>query len=75
MTAANWIAVLGALLGCVLTVSGWVVGHMLTRLRTQEELIATQRETIADLKAQRDRLQVTAEIQDRFFSVVPKVSK
>lgn len=72
MNPANWIALLGIALAAVTTITGWVIGHLLTRLRTQDELISTQRDTIADLKAQRDRLQVTAEIQDRFFAVVPK---
>jgi hypothetical protein len=73
MNAGSWIALLGALLGAVLTVAGWAVGHLLTRLRTLEELVSTQRDIIADLKDQRNGLRITAEIQDRFFSVVPKL--
>jgi len=72
MNAGNWIALLGTLLGAALTVAGWSIGHLLTRLRTMEELVSTQRDTIADLKDQRNRLRISAEIQDRFFSVVPK---
>lgn len=72
MNAGNWIALLGTLLGAVLTVAGWGLGHLLTRLRTMEELVSTQRDTIADLKDQRNQLRISAEIQDRFFSVVPK---
>lgn len=74
MNAGNWIALLGTLLGAVLTIAGWSVGHLLTRLRTMEELVSTQRDTIADLKDQRNQLRISAEIQDRFFSVVPKTS-
>lgn len=72
MNAGNWIALLGTLLGAVLTIAGWTVGHLLTRLRSMEELVSTQRDTIADLKDQRNQLRISAEIQDRFFSVVPK---
>lgn len=72
MNASTWVAVLGVALSAALTVGGWVVGHLLTRLRTADELVSTMRDTIADLKGQRDRLQITAEIQDRFFSSVPK---
>lgn len=72
MNAGNWIALLGTLLGAVLTIAGWSVGHLLTRLRTMDELVSTQRDTIADLKDQRNQLRISAEIQDRFFSVVPK---
>lgn len=73
MTVANWITILAVLLTAALTIGGWVITHLLTRLRTLEELVSTQRDTIDDLKDQRNRLQITAEIQDRFFSVVPKI--
>lgn len=72
MSPGNWIALLGTLLGAVLTIAGWVVGHLLSRMRTMEELVSTQRDTIADLKDQRNQLRISAEIQDRFFALVPK---
>lgn len=36
-----------------------------------EQAVDTKDETILDLRSQRDRLQITAEIQDRFFNQLP----
>lgn len=73
MSAGNWVAVLGMVLALVTTVSGWVVGHLLSQSRAKDDVITAQRDLINDLRSQRDMLKVTAEIQDRFFSVVPKL--
>ncbi len=68
MNAGNVIALLSILTVVVLTVSGWVVGHLMTRLRTADQLVATQRDTIEDLKRQNQRLEITAELTDRFLT-------
>lgn len=80
MGSGTWVAVLGVTLSAVLTVGGWVVSHLLTRIRTMEALvetkngvIETKNETIADLKEQRNDLKVSAEIQDRVFKVLAQL--
>lgn len=40
-------------------------------IKLLEQAADTKDETIAELRSQRDRLQITAEIQDRFFRQLP----
>lgn len=71
MNSGNWMTVLSIALSLTTVVGGWVLTHILTELRAARAQIETQRDTIGDLRAQRDRLLVTAEVQDRFFANVP----
>lgn len=52
----------------------WVRGRfaeLKRKVETLEQAADKQDEVIADLKSQRDRLQITAELQDRFFGHLP----
>jgi hypothetical protein len=70
--AGNWVAVLGIALTAALTVGGWVVSHLLGRLSTADALVDTKQQTIDELKRQILRLEVTAELTDKFLIVLPK---
>jgi hypothetical protein len=59
---------LSSLLGMTLLVIGWLV----TRVVTLNQLADTKQETIEDLRRQVSSLEVTAKIQDRFFTMIPK---
>lgn len=74
MDAGNWVTVLGIALGAVLTISGWVVSHLLGRLTTADALVDTKQQTIDELKRQIMKLEVTAELTDKFLTTLPKGS-
>lgn len=52
----------------LLMVIGWFVVHV----RAQNAIIATQRETVAALTRQVDRLEITADLTDRFLRGLPQ---
>jgi hypothetical protein len=57
----------------VITVLIAIIGWLLTRLHTLNQLIDTQRETISELRRQVDRLEITAELTDRLVAAqLPK---
>lgn len=60
--------VLTAVVGIAVTVVGWLV----SRMTTQNELIRTQRETIDVLKRHNDRLEVAAEVTERVLNSLPQ---
>lgn len=60
--------VVTALAGAALTVVGWLV----SRLTTQNEVIRTQRETIDTQRRQLDRLEVAADVTERVLSSLPQ---
>jgi hypothetical protein len=68
---AAWIGVGGMVL--VTSVGGtikWARGKLAElnrKIETLEQAADKQDEVIVDLRSQRDKLQITAEIQDRFF--------
>jgi hypothetical protein len=72
VNAGNWIALLAVVASILLTVGGWSVGHLLTRLRAADTLVATQRDIIDDLKRQVFQLAITAEITAKFFDQLPR---
>lgn len=47
---------------------------LVTKLEYAEQTIETRQETIAELRRQLDRLVITAEIQERFFSGLPRTT-
>lgn len=72
MDAGAVIALLSAVLAIVLSISGGVIKYLLGRLSVAESLDDARQETIAELRRQKERLEVTALIQDRFFSQLPR---
>lgn len=59
-------------IGLVVTVAIAVIGWLVTRNHTLNQVVLTQRETIDTLKRQVDRLEITAELTDRIMSQLPK---
>jgi hypothetical protein len=72
VNAGNWISLLTVVITLVTTIGGWSVGHLLTRLRTADALVSTQRDTIEDLRRQVQRLEITAELTDKFLTQLPR---
>lgn len=72
MNPGNWIALLAVVSSILLTVGGWSIGHLLTRLRAADTLVATQRDTIDELKRQVFELSITAKITAQFFDQLPR---
>lgn len=64
---AAWIGVGGTVL--VASFGGTIkwIKDLKRKIETLEQAADKQDDVIADLKSQRDRLQITAELQDRFF--------
>lgn len=69
-TTVTWVA--GVIVGLLGTVGGWTIAHLLTRLRTADALVDTKQETIEDLRRQVQRLEITAELTDKFLRVLPQ---
>jgi membrane protein YqaA with SNARE-associated domain len=72
LDAGAVIALLSAVLAIVLSIAGGVIKYLLGRLSVAESLDDARQETIAELRRQKERLEVTALIQDRFFSQLPR---
>lgn len=51
---------------------GFFIRHLLSRAAVAEALAEARQETIEELRRQKDRLEITAQIQDRFFSQLPR---
>lgn len=66
MTAVAWV------IPIVVTVALTVIGWLVARNHTLNQVISTQRETIDTLRRQNDRLEITAELTDKFLSQLPK---
>lgn len=49
-----------------------VIGWLIARLTTQNEVIRTQRETIDVLKRQNDRLETAADVTERVLASLPQ---
>lgn len=59
-------------IGIVVTVALTVIGWLVARNHTLNQVIATQRETIDTLRRQVDRLEITAELTDKIMNQLPK---
>lgn len=59
--------VVGIVVTIALTVIGWVV----TRLVSANQVISTQRETIDTLRRQLDRMEITAELTNKIMLHLP----
>lgn len=76
--AGAWLTLVSIITGLAsLVISGYIRnlhkqidGHQ-HKLELAERLLDTKQETVDDLRRQVDRLQITAEIQDRFFKQIP----
>lgn len=56
----------------LLTIVGGIIRHLLGKLAVAEALVDAKQETIEELRRQNDRLEITAQIQDKFFSALPR---
>jgi len=68
-------AVIALILGVVAAVGtpfGFFIKYLLNRATVAEALAEARQETIEELRRQKDRLEITAQIQDRFFSQLPR---
>jgi uncharacterized membrane-anchored protein YhcB (DUF1043 family) len=61
----------GWVVALIVSASVTVIGWMVARLTTQNEVIRTQRETIDVLKRQNDRLETAADVTERVLSSLP----
>lgn len=63
-----WLTIMPVVITVLLAIIGW----LLSRLHTQDQLVATQRETISELRRQVDRLEITAKLTDQIMAQLPK---
>jgi hypothetical protein len=56
----------------IVTVALTVIGWLVARNHTLNQLVSTQRETIDTLRRQVDRMEITAELTDKIMSQLPK---
>lgn len=76
--ASAWLTLVSIITGLASLVIGGYIrnlhkqidGHQ-HKLELAEQLLDAKQETVDDLRRQVDRLQITAEIQDRFFKQIP----
>lgn len=60
------------IIGIIVTVSLTVIGWLVARNHTLNQVVSTQRETIDTLRRQNDRLEITAELTDKIMNQLPK---
>jgi hypothetical protein len=72
MNASAWLTVVGIVVALAVPVVGGIIRRILSRLDVAEALVASKQGTIDTLQRQVDRLEITAQIQDRFFSSLPR---
>jgi hypothetical protein len=68
-------ALIALILGVVAIVGapiGFFIRYLLNRVQIAEALAETRQETIDRQARQIDRLEITAQIQDKFFSQLPR---
>lgn len=56
----------------IVTVSIAVIGWLVTRIYTQNQVITTQRETIDTQRRQIDRMEITDELTKKIMEQLPK---
>ena len=72
MNASAWLTVVGIVVALAVPVIGGIIRRLLSRVDIAEATVAAQRITIDTLQRQNDRLEITAQIQDRFFAAFPR---
>jgi hypothetical protein len=74
MSTSEVLTMVTSLLGFTLTVAGGIIRHLLTKLGAAETLLDAKNETIGELRRQVDRLEITAQLQDRVLGALPRPS-
>jgi hypothetical protein len=59
------------IVGITITVALTVIGWIVTRLVSANQVISTQRETIDTLRRQLDRMEITAELTNKIMLHLP----
>jgi hypothetical protein len=72
MNASAWLTAVGIFVAVAGPAAGGIIRRLLTRLDVAEALVASKQQTIDTLERQIDRLEITAQIQDKFFSSLPR---
>jgi hypothetical protein len=72
MDPGTLIALIFGVIAIVGAPIGFFIRHLLNRAAVAEALAEARQETIEELRRQKDRLEITAQIQDRFFSQLPR---
>lgn len=72
MTSGAVIALILGVITLLGTPLGFFIKHLINRAEIAESLAEAKQETIDELRRQKDRLEITAQIQDRFFSQLPR---
>ncbi len=72
MDAGALIALILGVVAIIGGIVGWIIRYLLTRVNVAEALAEARQETIDRQARQIDRLEITAQIQDRFFSQLPR---
>lgn len=75
MTTSEVLTLVTILLTVMLTLSGGIIRHLLTKLGSAETLLDAKNETIGELRRQVDRLEITAQIQDRVLGALPRPAR
>lgn len=74
MSSSDWIAICAIVVTVLLFVIGGLVKRIGTldgKLDAKNLIIANKDDTIAELKRQNDKLEITGTIMNRFFSQLP----
>lgn len=69
------IALISVVASLLTVILGGIIRHLITKLATAETVIAAKNETIGELRRQVDRLEITAQLQDRVMSALPRVEQ
>lgn len=66
------IALISVVASLLTVILGGIIRHLLTKLAAAESLLGSKNETISELRRQVDRLEITAQIQDRVLGALPR---
>jgi uncharacterized membrane protein YdjX (TVP38/TMEM64 family) len=72
MDPGSIIALIGVVATLVTAILGGIIRYLLNRLAVAEALVDAKQETIEEQRRQLSEYKITAQIQDRFFSQLPR---
>lgn len=78
MTSGDWVAVAGIIVTILIAaVAGLLksISNLKIKIEAKDVIIKNKDDTIAELKRQLDKLEITGTLMHRFFSQLPKANE
>jgi predicted Holliday junction resolvase-like endonuclease len=75
MTSSDVIGIFAITVPVICLILGGVIAHLVRKVSLLEGKVEAKNETIAELKRQNDKLEITGTLANRFFSQLPNVNE